>query len=601
MSTHTCDTVLGLSDHLQFLRTCPGDDLKWLILNIGLHERLLMSFLDALEEHDRLTCYRAALVCYSVTNSTQVPREMQFKVVLANRNGEDCLVSAGTGSGKTLPIALNVLLDDPDAHLVTLTISPLKRLQVTQETDFNSQYGIPTVVINEDTPRDDAWWSENIWNSKNGSLGRARLLIVTVEQLFKSREGHFPRLAVLVRNLWFQRHIARVIVDEAHNIHTAGLSHYGLDAFRPAWGRLDELKAILPHPIHVTSNRPNTVYAAHEVLNSIEDFQNYECFLACPFSLVSQPRVLIFVDKKELALRHYHSQMSQKYLQVAHEAFTTPEGNCRIMVATSGQSVGVDFPDIKIVCTAGLPASMVDVLQRGGRALRNSSKDALFVIFYEPWVHEVSLEEYNEGDSCDPDRPRGQLRSSSQRRERAPFSCLKLVKSTTCLRAEFASYLDDKSSSALAHTTMYCCNAMDCDGSRFGLQEFLPGKLAITPPSLSTEQKPKRGPHNIYRPKKERWPLECCLIEWLKREHSADPARSVRPPDFILSSSQRETLVRANPKTVKTAQDITALLGESAEWSAEWSAKVFEVIAHFENEKACITEQSTTQRKRKRK
>lgn len=159
MSTHTCDTVLGLSDHLQFLRTCPGDDLKWLILNIGLHERLPMSFLDALEEHDRLTCYRAALVCYSVTNSTQVPREMQFKVVLANRNGEDCLVSAGTGSGKTLPIALNVLLDDPDAHLVTLTISPLKRLQVTQETDFNSRYGIPTVVINEDTPRDDAWWS----------------------------------------------------------------------------------------------------------------------------------------------------------------------------------------------------------------------------------------------------------------------------------------------------------------------------------------------------------------------------------------------------------------------------------------------------------
>lgn len=225
-----------------------------------------------------------------------------------------------------------------------------------------------------------------------------------MEQLFKSREGHFPRLAVLVRNLWFQRHIARVIVDEAHNIHTAGLSHYGLDAFRPAWGRLDELKAILPHrvhwvflsatfpphirttvekkllqpgytAIHVTSNRPNTVYAAHEVLNSIEDFQNYECFLACPFSLVSQPRVLIFVDKKELAcqiaahldsclpsehqdkgiVRHYHSQMSQKYLQVAHEAFTTPEGNCRIMVATSGQSV----VSIWILSTVGRWSSLI--------------------------------------------------------------------------------------------------------------------------------------------------------------------------------------------------------------------------------------------------
>lgn len=193
---------------------------------------------------------------------------------------------------------------------------------------------------------------------------------------------------MLVRSLWFNRYIVRIVVDEAHNIHTAGLSHYGLDAFRPAWGRLDELRAILPRnvcwvllsatfpphiratvekkllrpgyiAIHITSNRPNTVYVAHEVLNNIEDFQNYECFLASPFSLDSQPRVLIFVDKKELAcriaayldarlpaeyqdhgvVRHYHSMMSQKYLQTAHEAFTTSSGNCRILVATSGQSV----------------------------------------------------------------------------------------------------------------------------------------------------------------------------------------------------------------------------------------------------------------------
>ena len=88
---------------------------------------------------------------------------------------------------------------------------------------------------------------------------------------------------------------------------------------------------------------------------------------------------------------------------------------------------------------------MVDVLQRGGRALRNSNDDALFVVFYEPWVHEVALDEYNEGDLGDPDRPRGTLKTSSQRRERAPYSCLKLVKSSSCLRAQFASYLGDMS------------------------------------------------------------------------------------------------------------------------------------------------------------
>ena len=78
-----------------------------------------------------------------------------------------------------------------------------------------------------------------------------------------------------------------------------------------------------------------------------------------PFSVNTQPCVLVFVDKKELAcciaahldtclpaeyqkrgiVWHYHSMMSQKYLQVTHEAFTTLTGNCHILVATSGQSV----------------------------------------------------------------------------------------------------------------------------------------------------------------------------------------------------------------------------------------------------------------------
>ncbi|KAF8801008.1 hypothetical protein BYT27DRAFT_7116166 [Phlegmacium glaucopus] len=63
---------------------------------------------------------------------------MQLWAVLADQHGKDLLVSAGTGSGKTLPIALNILLNNPARKLVTLTLSPLKRLQSTQENDFNS-------------------------------------------------------------------------------------------------------------------------------------------------------------------------------------------------------------------------------------------------------------------------------------------------------------------------------------------------------------------------------------------------------------------------------------------------------------------------------
>jgi hypothetical protein len=98
------------------------------------------------------------------------------------------------------------------------------------------------------------------------------------------------------------------------------------------------------------------------------------------------------------------------------------------------------------VCTVGLPTTTVDPLQRGGRALRNSNKDALFVIFYEPWVHELDLNSFNEGDLSDPDRPRMKLRPNSQHRERAPLSSVTLVRSKRCIRGHFAEYLGDKSS-----------------------------------------------------------------------------------------------------------------------------------------------------------
>ncbi|KAF8258171.1 P-loop containing nucleoside triphosphate hydrolase protein, partial [Lactarius quietus] len=450
-------------------------------------------------------------------------------------------------------------------------------------------------------------------------------LIIMVEQLFKSCKGHFPRLGLLLRNLQYQKHIVHVVIDKAHNIHTAGLSHHSLDAFHPAWGHVDELKVILPwsmhwillsatfpphihatikkkllHPgynsIHVTSNRLNTVYAKCEVVNSIEDVQNYECFLVCPFSVESQPRVLIFVDKKELAcqiaahldsclpskhqdkgiVRHYHSKMSQQYLQLTHNAFTELTGDCHVLVATSGQSVGVDFPDVKIVCMAGLPESIVDILQHGGHALRNSNLDALFVVFYKPWVHNISLDEYNERDSGGPDWPRCQLKPSSKWRERAPFSCLKLVKSATCLCAKFALYLNDTSQLALSHTTPFCCTTEGCDSGRFKLQDLLPGMLAVAPLPASTMEKTKRV-HNTYRPTQERPFLECCLDEW------------------------RVTLVHTDPEKFKSAQDITTLLDETADWDAKWSAKVFEVITKFDTNYACISEESLTRRKCKQK
>ncbi|KAG1860374.1 hypothetical protein F4604DRAFT_1528762, partial [Suillus subluteus] len=81
-------------------------------------------------------------------------RQFQLEVVLATLNGQDSIITAGTGSGKTLCIIIPILL-----HLgtVTMTISLLKRLQATQVLE-SVKYGINTLSINEDTPNDLSLW-----------------------------------------------------------------------------------------------------------------------------------------------------------------------------------------------------------------------------------------------------------------------------------------------------------------------------------------------------------------------------------------------------------------------------------------------------------
>lgn len=106
---------------------------------------------------------------------------------------------------------------------------------------------------------------------------------------------------------------------------------------------------------------------------------------------------------------------------------------------------------MKIVCTVGLPSTTTDTLQRGGRAFRSSNEDALFVMFHEPWVHEISLDDFQNFDAADLDRPRAPLKANSQRRERAPFYSVKITQERLCIRKGFSTYLGDESTDGAAY------------------------------------------------------------------------------------------------------------------------------------------------------
>ena len=118
--------------------------------------------------------------------------------------------------------------------------------------------------------------------------------------------GHLPRLAPLIaENRQFVKLIKWVHVDVAHFIYTAGLKHYGLGAFQPAWGQIGEfhiklgrhvpiqaLSGTLPphiksatiknllfedsqlYSVKLTSNWPKTVYATHPIVGDLSDFHD---------------------------------------------------------------------------------------------------------------------------------------------------------------------------------------------------------------------------------------------------------------------------------------------------------------------------------------
>lgn len=96
------------------------------------------------------------------------------------------------------------------------------------------------------------------------------------------------------------------------------------------------------------------------------------------------------------------------------------------------------------MCSAGVPGSLVEAIQRGGRGGRRPGSFSLFIIFYEAWVREISLDDFTKGNMDDPDRTRVvPLPAKATKKERAPYSSIKCVQCCTCLRAFFACELND--------------------------------------------------------------------------------------------------------------------------------------------------------------
>ena len=83
-------SVETLQDRLEFIRKCPGPDILAMCASItDLNDQLPQEYLAQLNELERIICLRASLICWSVTEGTQVPRIMQLRSILADRLGRN--------------------------------------------------------------------------------------------------------------------------------------------------------------------------------------------------------------------------------------------------------------------------------------------------------------------------------------------------------------------------------------------------------------------------------------------------------------------------------------------------------------------------------
>jgi superfamily II DNA helicase RecQ len=215
--------------------------------------------------------------------------------------------------------------------------------------------------------------------------------VVSPEQLQPLSHSHITRMCQLSNEKKFTKHIKVIHVDEAQSVWVAGVKKYGQEAFRPAYGKLDEwrinlnnrtcfqlLSATLPPSIleivkskvllssdhrfiKISSNRPNIVYATLPIQgHGVKDFENLGFLIPENLQDVSKlQKAIVFFDDKNLVngalsflrmrlapelrnqgiVRIFHSQMSVLYLEGVYADFEKCNSVCKIFLTTSVASL----------------------------------------------------------------------------------------------------------------------------------------------------------------------------------------------------------------------------------------------------------------------
>lgn len=124
---------LTVQEELENVRRDSLDDLKWKFATMQCTTQNAAPhlYINDLPESEQTIALRICLLIYYVTKGQEIPKLLQVQAAVASV-GQNTLVVAGTGFGKTQIMAAVMLLERSSSRRVFITISPLNRLQVSQ-------------------------------------------------------------------------------------------------------------------------------------------------------------------------------------------------------------------------------------------------------------------------------------------------------------------------------------------------------------------------------------------------------------------------------------------------------------------------------------
>lgn len=319
------------------------------------------------------------------------PTEVQLAVLNPELAGRDLLVSAQTGSGKTVAFGLasaDTLLGDADRFVtaaapLALIIAPTRELAMQVNTELSWLYAnaggrIVSCVGGTDARREARALSFGTHivvgtpgrlrdHIERGNLDLSAVRVVVLDEADEMLDMGFKEDLEFIlqttpegrRTLLFSATIARDIAQLAKT--------YQRDA-----ARIDTTRKDTPHgDIEYRAIRIAPTDMEHAVVNVLR--------------YVEAPGAIVFCNTRE-AVKHLQAslkergfsvvglsgELSQRERSDALQALR--DGHARVCVATDVAARGLDLPDLGLVIHAQLPINKAGLLHRSGRTGRAGKK-----------------------------------------------------------------------------------------------------------------------------------------------------------------------------------------------------------------------------------